>query len=203
MLFFPGCNLKCPYCHNPQIVHHTADFVPLDEILTFLETRKNVLTGVVLTGGEPLLYDNVGEIIKGIHKLGLKVKLDTNGTFPEKLEKLTPDYIAVDLKSSPLRYPLLGLKKSFDETIKRTITWLKNSGIDHEVRTTAAPLIFTEEDLKELIPLLTGVRNYYISNFRQGDILIPEYNNNTPYSEKELLKMQEICMSAKIPCNLR
>ena len=115
VFFFSGCNLRCPWCHNPELVLGTADCISLEEGLIHLRKRKSVLGGVVLSGGEPCLYEGLGSLINEIKKLGLPVKLDTNGMCPDRLEELFqkeethPDYIALDLKLAPSRYSELVL----------------------------------------------------------------------------------------------
>ena len=110
VLFFQGCNLRCPWCHNPELVLGTAPFISFDEALAHLQKRQSVLGGVVLSGGEPCLCGDLGKIIGEIKKLSLPVKLDTNGMCPSVLEEIfrlpetRPDYIALDLKIAPSRY---------------------------------------------------------------------------------------------------
>lgn len=108
-IFTPGCNLRCPYCHNPDFVSGdpTGEEITLGEFFRFLEKRKGVLGGICITGGEPLIHKDLGDLIAAVRERGLKVKLDTNGTFPERLASLDVDYIAMDLKTIPDNYPFL------------------------------------------------------------------------------------------------
>ncbi|MGL1890316.1 MAG: anaerobic ribonucleoside-triphosphate reductase activating protein [Spirochaetaceae bacterium] len=202
VLFLPGCNLKCPYCHNPSIVNPLNDTLDnIDIILEAIDKRKHLISGVVISGGEPTLYQDLNEYITYFQNLGLKVKLDTNGTNPDLLKKLKPNYIAMDLKTSLEKYVAIGYKGSSE--IKESLDWIKNSGIDYEIRTTAAPIIFTKDDLKQMLPLLKDVKNYYITNFRNSETLVPAYNLNTPYSDYELEEFVKICKDAGINCTLR
>lgn len=202
IIFLPGCNLSCPYCHNPSIVNPIPELLePMDEILKMIFKRKNVLTGVVISGGEPTLYDDLDEYIKLFQKWNLKVKVDTNGTKPEIINSIKPDYFAMDLKTSIEKYPSLGFNGTTE--IIESLEIIKESGIDYEIRTTAAPLIFTESDLYNMIPMLLNVKRYYITNFRNGDTLNPTYNLNSPYSKDELLNFVKICRDAGISCSLR
>lgn len=202
VIFLPGCNLKCPYCHNPSIVNPIpGSLEPIKDILAAINKRKNVLTGIVITGGEPTLYEDLNYYIELFQSWGLKVKLDTNGTRPEIIKQTRPDYIAMDLKTSIEKYPALGFKGTNE--IVESLNWIKKSGIEYEIRTTAAPIIFTEEDLLKMIPLLKDVKNYYIANFRNGETLNPSYNQNTPYTDDELNRFVEICREAGVPCTLR
>ena len=107
-----------------------------------MNQRKNVLEGVCITGGEPLIHKDLNDLVKRIKKIGLKVKLDTNGSFPELLPSIDADYIAMDIKTDPEKYSLVAgniIDKKLSSKIKESINWIKNSGIDHEFRTTLAP----------------------------------------------------------------
>ncbi|OQY38290.1 MAG: anaerobic ribonucleoside-triphosphate reductase activating protein [Spirochaetaceae bacterium 4572_7] len=203
VIFLPWCNLRCPYCHNPSIVNpeeNSLDSIEL--IIETIEKRKNLITSVVITGGEPTLYDDLQKYIDLFHSWGLKVKVDTNGTRPEVVKSITPNYIAMDLKTSLKKYVALGYSESTDN-IEESLNWIKNSGIEYEIRTTAAPLIFTKEDLIEMLPILKGVKNYIITNFRNGETLNPEYNNNVPYRDDEIKDFVTIAKDAGLPCTLR
>ena len=203
IIFLPGCNLRCPYCHNPSIVNYEKDSLnSIELIVKAIEKRKNIITAVVITGGEPTLYSDLSKYIQLFQRWGLKVKLDTNGTRPSILKELTPDYIAMDLKTSLKKYRALGYTKS-TKLIEESLQWIKKSRIKHEIRTTAAPLIFTADDLIEMLPLLKGVESYVITNFRNGDTLIAEYNNNVPYRDDELDNFVKISKDAGISCTLR
>jgi len=203
VIFLPWCNLRCPYCHNPSIVNPEEDSLDsIELIIDAIKKRKNLITSVVITGGEPTLYDDLQKYIDLFHSWGLKVKVDTNGTRPEVVKKITPDYIAMDLKTSLKKYVALGYSESTDK-IEESLKWIKKSGIEYEIRTTAAPLIFTKEDLIEILPILKDVKNYIITNFRNGETLNPEYNNNTPYRDDEIEDFVTIAKDAGIPCTLR
>ncbi len=188
-VFTHGCNLRCPYCHNPGLVQgpEPGDFITADDFFSFLEKRKSVLDGVCITGGEPLLYDDLPDFIERIQGLGLKVKLDTNGTLPEHLKKTKPDYIAMDLKTVPEKYALfLGGGKSTADLVYDSLSYLRNCGIEHEVRTTWAPGIVDIEDIPRMAGLLKGIEKYYITGFRQGNILDSSYNSQSPPADSFL-----------------
>lgn len=203
MIFLPGCNLRCPYCHNPSIVNHDIEsLLPIKSILEIINKRKNLITAVVISGGEPTIYSDLQEYIDLFQGMGLKVKLDTNGTNPQSLSILKPDYIAMDIKTSLEKYCFLGLSKD-PSSIKESIKWIKNSNIPYEFRTTAAPLIFNKDDLISLLPLLKNAKKYFITNFKNAETLNPEYNYNAPYSTEELEEFKKICLDAGLPCTLR
>lgn len=203
VIFLPGCNLRCPYCHNPDLVYMNPDVLdPIDNILEDIEKRKKKITAVVISGGEATLYNDLDILIEKIKKMGLLVKLDTNGSFPERLENLNVDYFALDIKTSPDKYPSLGLSITFDKVLK-SLKYIQSTGTDYEIRSTAAPMVFTKEDLILLLPYLKDVKNYYITNFRQGLILNNDFNRNSPYSQEDLIEFKNICLDAGVSCILR
>jgi pyruvate formate lyase activating enzyme len=215
-VFTPGCNLRCPYCHNPDLVTppFPKDLITLEELDDFLEKRSTVLGGVCITGGEPLLHDEIKVLIGMIRSHGLKIKIDTNGTFPEKLpllteEKTRADYIAMDIKTSPGKYGLVidrespHSRRGIEQSVRESISWIKASGIDHEFRTTFVPTIVGADDVKELLPLLTGARRYIITNFRSGVTLDPNFLDKSPYPSSVLEDICGMVNDSGIPCEVR
>ena len=199
VFFFPGCNLRCPWCHNRELVLGTAqDLIPLEEGLAHINKRKRVLGAVVLSGGEPCLYSGLGELIAEIKKTGLLVKLDTNGTFPAVLQQLfssketCPDYIAMDLKLAPKRYVELLPEKNNPgesagaldpgEALIQSAALIRASGIigkarfTYEYRSLALPNgFFTITDLADLAPL-TDSAPWIFRPFRGGNCLDPAWD---------------------------
>jgi pyruvate formate lyase activating enzyme len=164
VFFFCNCNLRCPWCHNRQLITGDETNTGIEEGLAHLHKRKQVLGGVVLSGGEPCLYSDLPEIIKEIKKTSLPVKLDTNGMFPRLLEKIfsqeesRPDYIALDLKIAPGRYRdlLAGEEGTPDPAslLCQSARLIREAGTSHEYRTLALPGGFIcEKDIEELAPL--------------------------------------------------
>lgn len=155
-IFFGGCNFRCPSCHNPGLVFNKGKVLDKNEILDDLEKRKEFIGGVCLTGGEPLFSDlnELKNFIKEIKKKDLKVKVDTNGGFPEKLKELIDEklvnYIAMDAKAPPELYSqIAGVKVSIDD-IEKSIKIISESGVEHEFRTTVSPIIEKPEKLRWL-----------------------------------------------------
>ncbi len=211
-LFLAGCNMLCPYCHNSQLIekNNFIETYKEEDILNFLEKRKSKLEGVCITGGEPLLYNDLSGFIKKIKELGFLVKLDTNGTLSEKLIKLCQevviDYIAMDIKTSLEKYKLLTKNnEDFTKEIKQSIDFIINSGIDHEFRTTVAPIIVEFEDLEKISQLIKGCKNYYLAKFKASEFAPKEYwrNNKNNYSLEILEKMRDFMLSKNINCKLR
>ena len=208
-VFLIGCNLRCPYCYNKDLVllnknSQKDDFSTLDEVFKHLELRKNVLSGITISGGEPLLHPATPLIIKYAKKLGYKIKLDTNGTNPSQLEKLIkndelcPDYVAMDIKTSPNRYKeeLLSEKKSnnknFDSLLNRTIELIENNKkIITEYRTVLVPHLITKNDIEAIASILPQNAIWMFSNFENFNCLNPKYNNILPFTNEETIELVE------------
>ncbi len=206
-LFTFGCNFRCPYCHNPELIDKNDKTKPIgwDEIFKFLQKRKNVLGGVCITGGEPLLQKELPEIIKEIHALGLKVKIDTNGSLPERIIQCNPDYIAMDIKSSLNKYKHVCTinKRELSHLIQESINLIIKSKIPHEFRTTVVPEIVDIGDIKEIIKLIKGARKYILAQFRSKNTLDPDWENIIPYPFSVLEEMKDIVESEGIKCEIR
>jgi pyruvate formate lyase activating enzyme len=189
-LFFPGCTLRCPWCHNRDLVlgsEQVDNAVSLDEALRYLEKRRAVLGGVVLSGGEATLYGELPGLVRRIKELSLSVKIDTNGMEPAMLERLLqtretkPDYIALDLKVAPWRYAFLGPHiRDPKKLLETSAAFIRGSGIPHEFRTLAFPHGFvTPADVESLAPLVDDAP-WYFRPFRPGTCLDPAWNNLEP-----------------------
>ncbi|MCF7947259.1 MAG: anaerobic ribonucleoside-triphosphate reductase activating protein [Spirochaetia bacterium] len=204
-VFTPGCNLRCPYCHNPTLVQppYPDNLLSLDELDRFLGKRAAVLGGVCITGGEPLLHDNLHELTSLIRSHGLKVKLDTNGTFPERLAEAEVDYIAMDLKTAPEQYDtLLSPTKNTGTKIEASVAYLKSAGIAYELRTTVVPGIVGPEELKSMLPLLQGAEKYVLTPFRPGNTLAADYTELKRPSDEYLQQFCNMVTEQGIPCTL-
>lgn len=188
--FIFGCQLRCPYCHNPNLVlfNNTEDYYK--EFLEYVTLRSNMLDGVVISGGEPLMHDGVIALIKKIKHMGLKVKLDTNGINNERLNHLLKerliDYVALDYKNHRIRLnETVGIKKSKDglyDQWKASIELLLANDIDFEVRTTVVKELHSINDLVKMATELKTIANsktnfnWYIQNFEQNGPLINDHN---------------------------
>ena len=190
-LFTHGCNLRCPFCHNPSLVlGQPENRITTDDIADFLEKRRGVLDGVCISGGEPLIQSDIVDFLGYLREIGYKIKLDTNGFFPEKLKEIISlglaDYVAMDIKSSKENYPFaVGLADINVTPVIRSVDILKNSGIDYEFRTTAVKGIHRIEDFYEIGKWLAGAKRYYIQPFLDSKNLISA-NCCSRFSEKEL-----------------
>jgi pyruvate formate lyase activating enzyme len=178
-VFTGGCNLRCPFCHNASLVIGAPmpDEIPQSELFSYLEKRRKVLDGICLTGGEPLLQDGVEDFLKRVRELGYSIKLDTNGTFPEKLRELTEsglvDYVAMDIKNSPERYAETVGMPGFDYApIRESISFLLSGSVDYEFRTTVVRELHNAESLVAAARSIQGAKRYYLQKFVDSGELI-------------------------------
>ena len=174
-VFLGGCDLRCPFCHNAELIDGSAPAVMEEEgLLRFLETRKGLLDGVAFTGGEPLLRGDLAPLMRRIREMGFAVKLDTNGTHPEHLQALTDeglvDYVAMDIKNSPERYALTaGLEDMDLAPIRESVKILLEGKTDYEFRTTAVAELHDEDSFRQIGPWIRGARRYFLQQFTDRD----------------------------------
>ncbi len=205
-LFTHGCNLRCPFCHNASlVVREKGDGISDEELFAFLEKRACILDGVCITGGEPLLQKDIKELIEKIRSYGYKIKLDTNGFFPEKLKDLLDgkliDYVAMDIKSSKEGYAKATGIKNVDVTKpEQSVKLIMASGVDYEFRTTAVKGIHTEEDFKKISEWIKGAEKYFIQQFTDsGDIIESGFSAfDKGESEKLLSAVKELVPNAAL-----
>jgi pyruvate formate lyase activating enzyme len=192
VLFFSGCNLKCPYCHNPDIVNAGPDgSVSSDDIWDFLEKRKGIVEGVVLSGGEPTLHACLADAVPDIKLSGFRIKLDTNGMLPEKITSLLPDYLALDVKTAPRLYRKLLFSQYADaeQRIARSIGIARDMGDKAEIRITVAPGIVDRSIIGEIGELVNGVKKVFLQPMqKKKDLLDPSI------MEREMISAQEISL---------
>ena len=187
-LFVPGCNFKCPFCHNSELLSAGVEFYDEAEIFAFLRKRVGVLEGVCVTGGEPTLYTDLGRFLGKIKDLGYAVKLDTNGFLPDRLKELIDaglvDYVAMDIKNSPERYAeTAGLPaERFDiAPIEQSIDIIMNSGKDYEFRTTVVTELFDERSIEGAARMIIGAKKYFLQKFVMRDT-VPSKTLTSPQS---------------------
>lgn len=175
-LFVPGCNFRCPFCHNSELLRGDVEFYDEREILDFLKKRAGVLEGACITGGEPTMYCDLDRLLREIKALGYLVKLDTNGFLPERLRALIfeglLDYIAMDIKNAPDRYAeTAGLNPfKFDiAPVRESISLIMGSGVDYEFRTTVATELFDESSIAGAARMIVGAKKYFLQAFVMRD----------------------------------
>lgn len=212
VLFLPGCNFTCPYCHNPSLVRleSSGDALTLEEVFDFLEKRRGMLEGVVLTGGEPTLQADLPELCRRIRKRGYPVKLDTNGSRPERLKVLIAegliDFIAMDLKTAPERYAPLIWPNARPEAIRESVRAILASGIPHEFRTTAVVPPVDAAAMEEIAALIEGADRYVLQRFSDARVLRPDFFSSEAgrgATEAELATFQSIVAPRVGECEIR
>ncbi len=197
-VFTGGCNLRCPFCHNPSLVlperlRAEPPTVTVEAFFSFLDKRRGVLDGVCITGGEPLMQPDLPAFIREIRARGYLVKLDTNGTFPERLEPLLAeglvDFVAMDVKNSLARYPqTVGIPGFSTDAVARSIRLLLEERVPYEFRTTVIRELHRQEDLLALAGLIKGARAYALQQFVDsgdlvsGDLVSGDPGSSTPGS---------------------
>lgn len=196
-IFLGGCNFRCPFCHNGQLVLAPAfqPTIPEEEVFDYLEKRRGILEGVCITGGEPTLQEELADFIRRLKGLGYLVKLDTNGSRPKVLEQLLQegllDYVAMDIKASPDNYAAAaGLEELDFDKVRQSIRLLLESGISYEFRTTVVKGIHTLEEFEEIGRLLKGCRAYFLQGFRESESMVGQ--GCQAFSTPEMEKMAEL-----------
>lgn len=194
VIFIGGCNFRCPICHNPELVipELLKDLPDIDKKIIFGEIRKKkgFIDGIVISGGEPLIYDETITLAKEIKEIGLKVKIDTNGSFPERLIKILPyvDYIAMDIKNSKEKYnETAGVNVNIDK-IQESIEILK-SFKNYEFRTTVHPKFVKKDDIIKIIDMIKGAKKYKIQNAK-GYKNLASNSKERLYTDKEFEELR-------------
>ncbi len=199
VLFLPGCNLRCPFCHARALVLEPDTIIPVqfEEIKACLAEKKGWIDGVCITGGEPLLHNWLFDLIKDIRKLNFKIMLETNGTLPERLKALLDakivDYLSMDIKASLSdsgeKYKKATASNVDTGKIKSSINIIMRSGIDYEFRTTVTPGIVDEADIEDIAKSIEGGRRFCLQQFAPKDTIDPAYLKIKPYPKSALLEM--------------
>lgn len=189
-LFTAGCNFRCPFCHNSDLVIYAknVNYIPFDEILDYLNKRKGMLDAVVITGGEPTLMPDLKEKLYEIKKLGYKIKLDTNGTNPDIVKELVDlkliDYVAMDIKNSYEGYSkTIGLESYDSDKILESINYLLSGEVDYEFRTTLVREFHSDEDIKNIAKMIQGAKRYYLQEFKNSGHCIDSSLHEVPFND--------------------
>ncbi|MDY6933219.1 MAG: anaerobic ribonucleoside-triphosphate reductase activating protein [Spirochaetota bacterium] len=209
VLFTGGCNLRCCYCHNPELAKDSKSLqiYKEEDVLCFLKKRRGLIDGVVLTGGEPTLQNKIDTFIESVKKIPLSIKVDTNGLRPEVIERLLSknliDYIAIDVKTSPEKYELVTSKRVDFSKIKATIQIVKESGLDFELRTTCVPDLVTIDDFKIIKREIGSVNKYYLQQFTNRKTLDSSLQEYKPYPSSIIYEFKRIVHSFAQICEIR
>ncbi len=195
-VFTGGCDLRCPFCHNFELVDGTAPAImEEEELLSFLEKRRGLLDGVAFTGGEPCLQKNLPELMRKIREMGFAIKLDTNGNHPDMLEKMISeglvDYVAMDIKNSPEKYAVTCGLETLDLTkIRQSVEILKSGRVDYEFRTTVVAQFHEENDFRLIGQWLRGAKRYFLQSFTDRDSV--PYGGMSAPSREEIFRYAQI-----------
>ena len=195
-VFFGGCDMRCPFCHNAELLDGSAPPVMDEqELLAFLEKRKGLLEGVAFTGGEPLLQKDLPVLAEKIRALGYPVKLDTNGTHPDLLARMIRNglvqYVAMDIKNSPDRYGETAGLDSFDlEPVRKSVSLLLEDSTEYEFRTTAVAELHDDSSFEQIGPWIRGAQHYYLQQFTDRET-VPFQGLHSP-TEEQMHRWAEI-----------
>ena len=202
-VFTPGCNFRCPFCHNAGlVVEKSDDYYTENQIFEYLATRKGKLDGVCITGGEPLLQFGIEDFIAKIKAAGFKVKLDTNGSLHEKLVSVVNsgrvDYVAMDVKNSKANYAKSAGTDVNIKNVEKSVEFLKTCGIDHEFRTTVVKELNSKEDMIEIAKWLKGEKKYFLQLFKDSGHVIK--SGLSAYSPAEMRELLSAVKENGVPC---
>lgn len=195
-VFLSGCNFRCPFCQNSEILTGSGgEQIPEEELFAFLERRRGILDGVCVSGGEPLLGD-VAPLLERIKGLGYSVKIDTNGAFPEKLKELYGrgliDFVAMDIKNSPQKYEKTAGARVDIGKIKESAAFLMESGVGYEFRTTVVKQLHAGEDFVRIGQWLRGAKAYFLQTFRDTETVLRP--GLTPCTEAEMQAFKRLLL---------
>ena len=212
VLFLSGCNFECPYCHNPQLVKGSRKEPPFmsgEWIYGFLERRKTLLDGVVISGGEPTLDKDLISLCENIKQMGYPIKLDTNGSRPQIIERLIDedlvDYIAMDIKTDLFHYAPFIQNDLDPDLLLRSIEAVISSAPDYEFRTTCAKPFVDEKNIENIARTIKGAKLYVLQPFRQGEVLHPEFfkDPDTACDKDQMSTLQSIAAPWVEECVVR
>lgn len=196
-VFLGGCNFRCPFCQNVDLVLRPQSLpsFPLEYFKNFLDERKNWLEAVCITGGEPLIHRDLVLLLQLVKERGLLVKLDTNGSYPSRLEEMIQrklvDHVAMDIKAPVEKYAQAAGVKIHQEKIQKSISLIRESGLDYTFRTTVIPGLIEEEDMEKIGQMLKGAKCMQIQQFAAESTLDESYRQKKPYSGERLHQMAQ------------
>ena len=201
VIFTLGCNFRCPYCHNPNLITAVSSNSLFDEtaVFNFLKQRQGKLDAVVVSGGEPSLQKDIAEFFRKIKDLGYLAKLDTNGTNPDVIKRLVNeklvDYIAMDIKSPLNKYEQTVCRSIDIGKISESIEFIMSCGVEYEFRTTVVRSQLDILDFENIGKTLKGAKRYYLQKFKSDITLNPDFSKEQTYTDIEFEKIQSILKS--------
>ncbi len=207
VVFTGGCNLCCAFCYNRELVLNPQQLVDEDSVLAHIAKRKQMVPAIVISGGEPAIHDDLGSFLEKLRSIGVFIKVDTNGFFPEKvkewIDKSLVDYIAVDIKTSPGKYPqLTGTDVDFS-VVAETVAILRGSSIDYELRSTVIPGFFDEEGIDSLGSQLGRVKKWFLQQYVNEHTIDAAFEHITPCSRERLIELSAALLPYADHCEVR
>lgn len=210
-VFLSGCNFRCPWCYSSELVLperiKKQPKISEKEFFQFLKSRKGLLEGVALCGGEPTCAQDLPKFCQRIKKMGFPVKLDTNGSNPEMLKSLIDkkliDYVAMDIKAPKKKYGKAVGAKIDIKKIQKSIDILKQGKVDYEFRSTIVPSVHTKKDVFEMAEWIKGAKRYYLQNFRPEKTIDPKFGKIKPYPEEFLSEIKKTISPFFEDCQVR
>ncbi len=212
VLFLAGCNFDCPYCHNPDLVkgnNGSSFLIEADVVFSFLERRRGLLNGVVISGGEPTLQKDLPSLCSRIKGMGYDVKLDTNGSRPSVVRELIDqgliDYVAMDIKTDPNLYGSIICRGCRPESILETIQAIMAASLPYEFRTTCVRSIVDALAIEDIARLISGAKRYILQEFNQTRVLHPEFfgDSKPGYDQEELGRIRQRAAQWVEQCEIR
>lgn len=204
-----GCNFHCPFCYNKNMVYGNTDMLAVDHVLSFLDDRIGKLDALSITGGEPLIHEDLGNFIQHVKDRGFLVKVDTNGSFPDRLDVLLDknliDYVSMDVKAPVEKYNQLAGVSVDISKIQRSIELIMKKTSDYEFKTTMIPGLLEKEDVKKIASLIKGAKRYYLQQFK---IDVPLINKSLStrvdqFTKQDFEKMKQYASSFVESCLVR
>ncbi|QHU89555.1 anaerobic ribonucleoside-triphosphate reductase activating protein [Candidatus Saccharibacteria bacterium oral taxon 955] len=195
-IFTIGCNMRCGYCHNPELVlpEQYAGAIPEEEIFEFLEKRRGLLDGVAISGGEPTMQEDLPDFIRRCKKMGFLVKLDTNGTNPvvlrELLQENLVDFVAMDIKGPLEKYSQIAARPIDIDAIRESIDLIRT--VPHEFRTTIVRGQLVPEDFESIGQLVHGADRFALQYFVPGTTVSPQFNKRESFTKQEMDQARDI-----------
>lgn len=210
-VFTIGCDFRCPYCHNPELVlpelSEKQPKITEKEVLNFLKERRKLLEGICITGGEPTIQSDLIDFIKKVKDLGFLIKLDTNGSCPDVLNSLIEqkliDYVAMDVKAPKEKYEIFTQEETLIENVSKSIELLKQDRINYEFRTTLAPGILEEQDVLAIVDWIKLTPRYFLQRFKNDKVLDKKFKNIQAWSEQRTMALFKKIKPYFSECNIR
>jgi len=209
IIFTQGCNFRCPYCHNPELVEPEkfSNLISEEEIFSFLKKRKKYLNAVSITGGEPCLQKDIFEFMDKIKNMGFLIKLETNGSFPEviktSIKKSFVDYLSMDIKGPFEKYDKIVRVKIDISKIKESINLIMNSGLNYEFKTTVVKSLITKKDFESIGNSIKGAKLYFLQKFVSIKLLDPDFSKEETYSDEEFEEIKNLMKNYVSECEIR